>query len=136
MCKLTSSLGTLRFGIDGDGSYGYYKGDDTFVPFSSGGGINSVTLLNEEYTGKTISYNVEVGKTYIIIAGIRWTSDGNITFSGGDIIFNTSRGALSKDYAWWHTVYTVIIKATSTTITTSYATNNSSQNTYSIYEIN
>lgn len=28
--------GTLKFGVDGDGNYGYYKGDDTFVPFKSG----------------------------------------------------------------------------------------------------
>lgn len=34
---LNSSLGTLRFGINGDGDYGYYKGDDTFIPFKSGG---------------------------------------------------------------------------------------------------
>lgn len=29
------NFGGLRFGIDGDGNYGYYKADDSFVPFSN-----------------------------------------------------------------------------------------------------
>lgn len=32
-----AELGTLKFGVDGDGNYGYYKADDSFVPFKSGG---------------------------------------------------------------------------------------------------
>ena len=31
--QLNSSLGGLSFGTDGDGNYGYYKTDGTFVPF-------------------------------------------------------------------------------------------------------
>ena len=30
ICK---NLGNLKFGIDADGNYGYYKTDGTFVPF-------------------------------------------------------------------------------------------------------
>jgi len=32
---LNQKFGGIRFGKDGDGNYGYYKGDDTFVPFKS-----------------------------------------------------------------------------------------------------
>ncbi len=32
---LNRKFGGLRFGVDGDGNYGYYKADDSFVPFKS-----------------------------------------------------------------------------------------------------
>ena len=31
--EICKNLGNLKFGIDGDGNYGYYKTDGTFVPF-------------------------------------------------------------------------------------------------------
>ena len=33
---VNENFGGVRFGIDGEGNYGYFKGDDTFVPFRSG----------------------------------------------------------------------------------------------------
>ena len=73
----------------------------------------------------------------MIIAGIRHTGSGNINVSGGDIIFNTNRGVLSKGMSWWQHIYTVVIKATSTSIVTSYSGyTDAGNNTYSIYAIN
>ena len=34
--EMKEDFGGLRFGTDGEGNYGYFKGDDTFVPFKSG----------------------------------------------------------------------------------------------------
>ena len=34
--KVNNNLGGLRFGVDGDGNYGYYGADDSLIPFSSG----------------------------------------------------------------------------------------------------
>lgn len=34
--KLNKNMGGLRFGVDGDGNYGYYKADGSLVPFKSG----------------------------------------------------------------------------------------------------
>lgn len=31
--EICKNLGNLKFGIDADGNYGYYKTDGTFVPF-------------------------------------------------------------------------------------------------------
>ena len=33
--EMKEDFGGLRFGTDGEGNYGYFKGDDTFVPFKS-----------------------------------------------------------------------------------------------------
>ena len=33
LSELNKNLGGLRFGVDGDGNGGYYKADDSFVPF-------------------------------------------------------------------------------------------------------
>ena len=38
-------LGGLRFGIDGDGNYGYYGADGSLIPFSSGGGGTKIEIL-------------------------------------------------------------------------------------------
>ena len=44
---------SLRIGIDGDGNYGYYKGDDTFVPFKIPGGATA-TIDGVPYEGNTL----------------------------------------------------------------------------------
>ena len=33
--QVNRNLGGLRFGVDGDGNYGYYGADDSLIPFSS-----------------------------------------------------------------------------------------------------
>ena len=49
--ELNSNLGGVKLGIDGDGNYGYYRADDSFVPFKSGGSepfvIESLTKISE-----------------------------------------------------------------------------------------
>lgn len=46
----------FRFGVDGDGNYGYYKADDSFAPFKSGGGgsilTGSINTNGKTYIGK------------------------------------------------------------------------------------
>ena len=43
--ELNESLGGLRFGVDGEGNYGYFGADDSLIPFSSGK-YGTVTLGN------------------------------------------------------------------------------------------
>lgn len=57
--KLNKNIGNLRFGVDGDGNYGYYGADDSLIPFFLGevhylqtfsDYKNSVTLVEHSYT--------------------------------------------------------------------------------------
>lgn len=60
--ELSKNMGGLRFGVDSDGNYGYYKdGADTVTPFKSGG-ISNITMraMNAtfDFTGlKSITIN-------------------------------------------------------------------------------
>lgn len=45
-----SNLGGLRFGVDGDGNYGYYGADDSLIPFKRCE-IKSQTITITETTG-------------------------------------------------------------------------------------
>lgn len=55
--ELIHDLGGLKFGIDGDGNYGYYGADDSLIPFSNGflefaglnytGGIGVMVITTE-----------------------------------------------------------------------------------------
>ena len=132
---LNSNAAKIKTYVGSDGKIHFVDsaGADTALNFSSGGVVNSVTGISEGYTGSSISTTVTNGKIYMIIAGLRWVTDGNVTFSGGTILHNSSRGALSKGMSWWHTIYTTIIKATSTTLKTTYSTHDADYNTYSIY---
>ena len=45
---ISDSMGGIKFGVNGDGNYGYYKADDSFVPFSN---VRLVKGMNgDEYT--------------------------------------------------------------------------------------
>ena len=48
---IETDLGGLRFGVDGEGSGGYFKGDGTFVPFKR---LDSATL---EFVGNKSNYS-------------------------------------------------------------------------------
>ena len=57
--NVSTSLGGIRFGTDGDGNYGYYGADGSLIPFKRGGGVSLVksdkTTYNTSYIkGQTI----------------------------------------------------------------------------------
>ena len=54
--SVNSSLGGLKFGIDGDGNYGYYGADGSLVPFSSFH-YHTEKLLTKEGT----TYSIDCG---------------------------------------------------------------------------
>lgn len=51
----------FAFGIDGDGNYGYYRADDSFIPFLTGTELLSVLPIDTSNT-----YTVEEDGCYII----------------------------------------------------------------------
>lgn len=49
--ELDTNMGGLRFGIDGDGNYGYYGADDSLIPFKiSGKNIAFIEVQATTYT--------------------------------------------------------------------------------------
>ena len=57
------NLGGLRFGVDGDGNGGYYKADDSFVPFKkSSGGLILVST--------STSFNISKKRYFVTIRNI------------------------------------------------------------------
>lgn len=87
-CSL-NDLGGVRFGIDGDGNYGYYKADDSFNPF------NSISLfLKTEVTIVRNTTTVLVdGLTkkpdFVLISGVRNSSGASST--GAFCLLDTKR---------------------------------------------
>ena len=73
-------MGGLRFGVDGDGNGGYYKADDSFVPFS---GVPNKGMFFSNYS-------------YLFNGG----GQGDvIPFNDGDNnLYDTSIFELSSDY--------------------------------------
>ena len=77
--EMKEDFGGLRFGTDGEGNYGYFKGDDTFVPFKNSG----VDLLWENPTpvdafeAQTISLDLTKYDGIIItfIGQPNWTAE-------------------------------------------------------------
>lgn len=72
--EINNNMGGLRFGMDADGNYGYYKdGADTVTPFKSGG-VSSITMITLDarfdFTGlksitiNTLSHTARVHVTY------------------------------------------------------------------------
>lgn len=68
--ELNSNLGGLRFGIDGDGNYGYYGADDSLVPFSS----NGMELIGS-FSGTMPTVNIYDGKQHEAISNSTITVD-------------------------------------------------------------
>lgn len=57
--------GSIRFGVDGDGNYGYYKaGADTVTPFKTTPYIPTVKALNQDWTA-------DADYEYAIVTAVR-----------------------------------------------------------------
>lgn len=99
--ELNNKFGGLRLGEDGDGNGGYYKGDDTFVPFKQGGDgiIHSGSKGN--YQGKppavVDSYTLTKDGRYLVcIRGGSKEQDANyccaVTCAGQDVLASGGNG--------------------------------------------
>lgn len=72
--------GGIRFGIDGDGIYGYYKADDSFVPFKSGASDPRKFVIKDgEFIGElNVDYKIDTSYSkendYLVISGSPYTS--------------------------------------------------------------
>ncbi|MCQ2770336.1 MAG: hypothetical protein MJ236_00855 [Clostridia bacterium] len=75
--KVDSELGNfggLRFGIDADGNYGYFKvGADSVTPFKN---FSNATLLDDVllYNNATKKYTLDKTKTYLVAACMLFTT--------------------------------------------------------------
>jgi len=49
--EVNNNLGGLRFGVDGDGNYGYYGADDSLIPFKSGEFTLVASLYYDAFDG-------------------------------------------------------------------------------------
>lgn len=69
------NFGGLRFGVDGDGNGGYYKADDSFVPFS---GLKLIYDTSKNGDASITSWTGVVGKKYVIVYTTRNTSVSDV----------------------------------------------------------
>lgn len=113
------NMGGLRFGVDGDGNYGYYGADDSLIPFKSGlkavgiigCGSSGTYVSNSFINDSNISYEkgngwfkftfnkkmtVNLKSIGIDIAG-NTSSNGSIDINGSNIISNTIFGSMNID---------------------------------------
>ena len=119
--EINNNLGGLRFGVDGDGNYGYYGADGSLVPFKSGGGSFTVTtyvasnasttynrqaMLDAGYTKLTVvPTNYAVSRPFIIEGVETITTSGtyeydleNLTVE--NIVFKTSNSYSAAELTW------------------------------------
>lgn len=83
--EINNNMGGLRFGVDADGNYGYYKdGADTVTPFKSGGisyikmtvtgmrldvtGLKNITIVSSKTARGQVTYEGRPMKTVSILA--------------------------------------------------------------------
>ena len=81
MCKLTSSLGGLQFGVDANGNYGYIKaGADSVTPFKK---ACSVITLSSSYSVNVSSGLGTAKATFTLPSGKEYIGAGlaKMTFS-------------------------------------------------------
>lgn len=99
--EINNNMGGLRFGVDSDGNYGYYKdGADTVTPFKSGGEISvdavSMLLSGSISTTTTVSFTGLKSITFKMLTSGTVT----VTYDDGttkDITVNTgSTGITSR----------------------------------------
>lgn len=137
----------FQFATDGEGNYGYLKGDDTFVPFKSGyidmfNNLETIEAKSGISSNKSIS--VEIGKTYLLFTvngnGSGYNAYTNV--SASDIISTIKLGYYSVAPYWNGGGNTVasckldIIKASETSITLSIGkTTSTGYYGYKLYEI-
>lgn len=88
--SLTTSDGlSFQFATDGEGNYGYLKGDDTFVPFSSCDFDFDNTTIVETKTN-SVNFDLQKGKYFIIGYGF-WAS-GSAVAGGSPCDINVTSG--------------------------------------------
>lgn len=81
--EINNNMGGLRFGVDADGNYGYYKdGADTVTPFKSGGKI-SVDAISMLLSG-SISTTTTVSFTGLKSITFKMWSSGTVTVTYDD----------------------------------------------------
>lgn len=73
-CDKYSNL-PFKFGIDGDGNYGYYGADDSLIPFSSG------KVIPVTVSGKTKFYSAWTVDLGVKINSFMWWSDAKPNIS-------------------------------------------------------
>ena len=102
---LNESLGGVRFGVNGDGRYGYYGADDSFIPFSQ------LKLLHShrQYGASpiTTSYtSTKKGKIAITVFAVSSSNSRNVTI---DISINgVMKDTLTQDtYTLFNNIYSV-----------------------------
>ena len=74
--SVNSSLGGMKFGIDGDGNYGYYGADGSLIPFKSGSA--------GYYLGTGSTFNIKE-----LLPDIDYTSLSNSNFIVGAVSGNS-----------------------------------------------
>lgn len=90
---LNDSLGGLRFGVDGDGNYGYYGADDSLIPFKRG-----IEILKENLKTQTFSVTHNTGGGS---GNVNWTKTIETGIPGENILYAfcaawTSKGTNCK----------------------------------------
>lgn len=108
--EINNNMGGLRFGVDADGNYGYYKdGADTVTPFKSGGiyhigmtvmsirlnvtGLKNITILSSKSATVRVTYENGSTKTVSILA----TKEQIIDVVGAkDFRYSTTDGTQSS----------------------------------------
>ena len=135
---INNNLGGLRFGVDGDGNYGYYGADDSLIPFKSGVKAffdgwgdqyhvfynpDKLITINITNTTKTITF--KKSGVYTIVLKYAVATSGNLLIRS--IINGESKDIVSKSVASGTTkeeVFKVTVSTNSTvTIYTQQANN-------------
>lgn len=113
--ELNSNLGGLRFGVDGDGNYGYYGADDSLIPFRNnvfarffGFNATSETFLLPKgtYTFETLAgcFSGMMWVPYIYL----YSSDGTlIRQAERNVLYETSYN--SVPFSIIHSVETITL---------------------------
>lgn len=95
------NLGGLRFGVDGDGNYGYYGADDSLIPFKRG--VATATLLKEicttTSTSETYTFSEDCDLCVAMISSSNNKGDAydvlDVTSSTAEEIIRFDKNALS-----------------------------------------
>lgn len=67
-------MGGLRFGVDGDGNYGYYGDDDVLVPFKSG--FTTLSVLFQHLYTESQNKTYTATKDCVVLAMCSETTQG------------------------------------------------------------
>jgi hypothetical protein len=89
--QLNENLGGLRFGVDGEGNYGYFGADDSLIPFSSGSMLACVygMAYNTSRTCTVYKFNENLASVLnnIITMKSKGNFEGIFTITNQDYCF-------------------------------------------------